>query len=206
MSKRKSAAAKPKGAKAEPKTNTATASGKVSTPPWKPSAMEDPVPRKTSLSPSANVYTLETPPLKQYAPQDPSAASRGIAMISVVTKIASKTANLTATVAPDEFGLSDQKHTLNEKDLVSVLATVIADKFSFDRQRRKLIQEQFTENLPRLGADNERTFVMLNEEHLWFHNTIHKAYSQVRMPVVCLLTQMANYMGTVLQRSKYLTP
>ena len=73
-----------------------------------------------------------------------------------------------------------------------------------NRGRRKLFQEKFDEYLPRLGADNERTFVMLNEEKLWFHNRIHVAYSQVTLPKVCLLVQIADYTGTALRRSKYL--
>ena len=71
---------------------------------------------------------------------------------------------------------------MNKKDLASVITTVLADEFGYNRQRRKLIQEQFTEFLPRMGVDNERTFAMLNEEHLWFHSTIHFAYNQVTPP------------------------
>ena len=151
MSRRKSAASKPKGAKADPKTNTATASSKVSsTPPRKPSAMEELVPRKTLTSLVRNVSALKMLPLKQYALRDPSAASLGVATVSVSTAIASETANPSTAVTPYKFGLSDKKHIMNEKGLVFVLATVVAKEFGYDRERRKLIQEQFDEYLPRL--------------------------------------------------------
>ena len=122
MSRRKSATPKPKGAKADPKTNIA-ASGKVSsTPLWNSSAMEEPVPRKTSTSPVTNVSTLKMLPPKQYSPRDPSAASLGIAIVSGSTAIASKTADPSTAVVPDKVGLSDKKHITNEKDLAFVLA------------------------------------------------------------------------------------
>ena len=59
---------------------------------------------------------------------------------------------------------------MNERDLAPVLATVVANKFGYNRQCRKLFKEQFDEYLPRLGADNEKTFAMLNEESLWFQD------------------------------------
>ena len=176
------------------------------TSPQKPSALEEPIPRKRSPLPGANVSALKSLPLKQYDPWDPSAAAPGIPMVSVGTAIESEAQNLSEAVAPDKFSLSNQKHIMNAKDLVSLITTVLADKFSYSRQLRKLIKEQFTEFLPRLGVDNESTFAVLNKEKLWYHNLIHISYSQVTLPVVHLLAQMADYMGTVLQRLKYLTP
>ena len=94
---------------------------------------------------------------------------------------------------------------MNEKDLTSVLATVLANAFGYDRERRKLFKKQFQEYLPKLGADNERTFAMLTDK-LWVHNSIHIAYSCVNMSVVRLLVQIVEYKGTVLRRKKNLTP
>ena len=152
MRKRRSTTFKKKDAKADPKTDTAAASSKVSSPPWKPPALEEPVPRKALPLLGANISIMKA------------------------------------------------------KDLMSLITTVLVDKFCYDRQHKKLIKEQFTEFLPRLGVDNESTFAMLNKEKLWFHNLIHVANSQVTLPVVRLLSQMADYTGTVLRRSKYLMP
>ena len=199
---RKKPATSKKNAKAETKSNTAAASGKASTPTQSPSAMDEPVPRKPSTSPVANDSPLSKPPLKQYAPRDPSAASPGVAVVSIRTAIASEQTNPSEAVAPNKYGLSDQQHIMNKKDLASVLAEV----FGYDRERRKLLKKQFQEYLPKLGADNERSFAMLTDEKLWFHNSIHIAYSCVNVSVVQLLVQIADYMGTVLRRSKFLMP
>ena len=145
---------------------------------------------------------LTTPLLKQHALRDPSAALPGVATVSVCTTIVSKTTNPSAAIAPDKYSLSNQKHIMNEKDLMSILATVLADKFGYKRQHR--FKEQFKEFLPRLGAENKRTFAMLTKEKLWFHNTIHIAYSCVTLPVFYLLVQIAEYTEMVLRRSKYL--
>ena len=107
MSKRKSAAFRQKEAKVDSKTNTTTASGKVLTPLRKPFALEEPVPRKTPPLLGTNVSALELLPQKQYALRDPSAASPGVAMISVGTTITSEATNLSEVIAPDKFSLSD---------------------------------------------------------------------------------------------------
>ena len=73
---------------------------------------------------------------------------------------------------------------MNEKDLMSILATIIAKECGYNRERKKLFKEQFREYLPKLGADNERTFSELTEERFWFHNSIHVAYSCVNLSVV----------------------
>ena len=203
---RKNTAASNKNAKAETKATTAASSRTVLTPPWSPSAFDEPVPWRPSTSLVAKGSTLSTPPPKQYALQESSAASPGLFMVSIGTAIASKHTNLSVAVAPDEYGLSDQKHIMNEKDLASVLATVLADKVGYNRQRRKLFKVQFKEYFPKLGADNERIFAMLTNEKLWFHNSIHIAYKCVNMSVVQLLVQIVEYTGTVLWRKKHLTP
>ena len=203
MSRKKNTAAS-KNAKADKKSNTAAACSKVPTPTRNDSVLEQPVPRKLSTSPAANDSALTTPPPKHYAPRDPSVASLSVPMVSVGATIKSEQTNPTEAVAPDKFGLSDKQHVINEKDLANVLSIVIADAFRYGR--RKLFHQQFQDYLPKLGADNERSFSMLNAEKSWFHNSTHVAFSCVNVSVVRLLVQLANYTGTVLRRGKFVTP
>eukprot|EP00494_Astrolonche_serrata_P010975 UN11048 len=126
--------------------------------------------------------------------------------MSVGTAITNEARDPSDVIAPDEFGLSHQRHIMNAKDLTSFIAAIITDEFGYDRLRKHLIQKQFTEFLPRLGADNESTFALLAEDKLWFHGSLHVAYSQETVPIVRLLTQLAEYTGMVLRRLKYLTP
>ena len=205
MSQRKGAAAS-RNAKADKKNNTAAARGKAGTPTQIDSVLEQPVPRKPSTSPVANGSALTTPPPKDYAPRDPSVPSLGVPMVSVGAVIQSEPTDPSKAVAPNKYGLSDNQHVMNEKDLANVLSIVIADAFGYNRDRRKLFQQQFQDYLPKLGADNERSFSMLNEEKSWFHNSTHFAYSCVSVSVVRLLVQLANYTPTVLQRGKFLMP
>ena len=192
MSRKKNARSK-KDAKADKKSNTAVASSKVSTPTQMDSVLEKPVPRKSSTSLAANISALTTPPLKHYALWDSSVASPGVPMFSVGAAIKSEQTDPLEAVAPNKYGLSDNQHVMNKKDLTHVLLIVIADVFSYGRERRKLFHKQFQECLPKLGADNERTFSMLTDKKVWFHNSIHIAYSCVTVSVVQLLVQLADY-------------
>ena len=115
--------------KADKINNTAAARGKVATTTQKDSVLEQPVPRKLLTSQVANDSALTTPPPKHYAPRDPSVASPGVPMVSVGTAIKSKQTNPSEAVAPDEYGLSDKQHIMNEKDLANVLLIVIVDAF-----------------------------------------------------------------------------
>ena len=207
MSRKKAKTAAPKGTRAARKSTTAAARGTVPSPTQEPpDVLELPIPRRSSTAPVENDPPPATPPPEDDALRDPSLPPPGAPVVSVGDAIASERNDPSNAAAPDKFGLSDMQHVMSAKDLAHVLSIVVADQFGYDRERRKLFQQQFQDYLPKLGAENEKSFTMLTDEKTWFHNSIHVAYSCVNVTVVRLLSQLADYTSTVLRRGKFLTP
>ena len=107
--------------------------------------------------------------------------------------------------ALDASGLSIKRHCFTSKQLAVTLGAIISDCFSYNAAQRSKLEKQLQPYFESVGATNEETLSMMSGQDPWTKDGFQEKYDTVTVPVVLLLSKLAEYTALVLREGYFLT-